>query len=105
MLPAALFAFALLPLVVAAIFSAIAWYSVPRPMLFAVAGTIEGYVVAAVVLYWALLPLTTIGISGASSGGTPAGGIAPFHRLLIGIPIAVTLHLLVLWGTHRAMLK
>ena len=105
MLPVAVIAFALLPLVVGTIFTAIAWPSVARPVLFAVAGTLEGYVVAAAILYWALLPFTTMAITGEPSGRTPPGPLTPFHRLLFGVPIAVTLHLLAMWCTHRVMVK
>jgi len=94
---------AALPLVVGCIFAAIAWPSLSRPVLFTIGGIVEGYIVLGAVLYWAMMPLTTIGISGVAPGETPAGPLEPFGRLLFGVPIAVSLQLLAMWATHRAV--
>jgi len=91
-----------LPLVVAAIFVAVAWPSLSRPVLFTVGGIFEGFIVLGAVLYWAFAPLTSVGISGVAPGEAPAGSLAPFGHVLIGIPIAVSLQLLAMWATHRA---
>jgi hypothetical protein len=94
---------AALPVVIACIYAGAASRTLPRPILFTVGGTFEGYIIAAAVMYWALAPLTSIGISGAAPGMATPSPLAPFERVVLGVPIIVALQLFSMWVTHRAL--
>ena len=94
---------AVLPIVIACVYAGAASRTLSRPVLFTVGGAFEGYIIAAAVMYWALSPLTSMGISGAAAGMVTPGPLAPFERVILGVPVIVALQLLVMWATHRAL--
>ena len=105
MFPIILLWFALLPIVVGFIYAAAAWYSLSRPILFTVGGILEGYIVATAVMYWALSPLASIGVSGVVAPGASMNPLAPYERVIIGVPIVVLLQLFAMYCTHRAIVQ
>ena len=105
MLSVLLILLAALPVLVGFIYTAAAWHSLSRPVLFAFGGIFEGYIATAAVLYWALSPLTSIGISGTVTSDTAACPLSPYERVIIGVPIVVALQLLAMWLTHRAVVQ
>jgi hypothetical protein len=105
MIPIILIWFALLPIVVGFIYSAAAWYSLSRPILFTVGGILEGCIAAAAVLYWALAPLTAVGVSGVVNPAAPMNPLAPYERVIIGVPIVVLVQLFAMYCTHRAIVQ
>jgi hypothetical protein len=94
---------AALPIVIACVYAGAASRTLSHPALFAIGGAFEGYVIAAAVLYWALSPLTSIGISGSMPGMPVPGPLAPFERVIWGVPIIVAAQLFAMWVTHRAL--
>jgi len=94
---------AALPIVIACIYAGAASRTLSSPVLFTIGGAFEGYIIAAAVLYWALSPLTSMGISGAASGMAAPGPLAPFERVIWGVPIIVVAQLFAMWVTHRAL--
>ena len=106
MIAALAITFVLLPILVTTLYVSRVRRTIRRPGLLALWGIVEGYLVVAAVLYWALLLLISIGVSGQSAGGSPAEGSPDIYfRPIAGIPIAALLHLFVLWCTHRGMAK
>jgi len=106
MLPTLVVTFAVMPILVAGLYARGIRNTIRRPGLFLVGGIFEGYLVVAAVLFWALEPLTSIGVSGVPPGDPSAAGpLDPYGRALAGIPIAALLHLFALWCTHRGVAK
>ena len=103
-MPAVLFAsLAALPIVIACVYAGAASRTLSRPVLFTIGGAFEGYIIAAAVLYWALSPLTSMGISGSAPGMATPGPLAPFERVIWGVPIIVVAQLFIVWVTHRGL--
>lgn len=94
---------AILPIVIACIYAGAASRTLGRPALFTIGGALEGYVITAAVMYWALTPLTSMGITGAAPGMAAPGPLAPFERVIWGVPIIVAGQLVAMWVTHRAL--
>ncbi len=93
---------AALPIVIACVYAGAAIRTLSRPGLFIIGGAFEGYIITAAVMYWALSPLMSMGISGAGPGMTP-GPLAPFERVIWGVPVIVVGQLVIMWVTHRAL--
>ena len=100
-------AFALLPILVTTLYVSRVRSTIHRPGLLAILGIVEGYFVVAAVLFWALRPLISIGVSGQPSENSSDWGLHDdiYYQPIAGIPIAALLHLLVLWCTHRGMAR
>jgi hypothetical protein len=94
---------AVLPIVIACVYAGAAGRTLSRPILFTIGGAFEGYIIAAAVLYWALSSLTSMGISGSAPGMAAPGPLAPFERVVWGVPIIVAAQLFAMWVTHRAL--
>jgi hypothetical protein len=95
-----------LPILVGSIYAARKWQSVRRPRLFLVGGILEGYLVVAVVVFWAAQPLTSFGVSGVPPGDPRAAGLLDgLGRFVAGLPLLAVGHLIVLWVTHRGLAK
>ena len=106
MLPAILATYVALPILVGFIYFARTRASMKRPRLFLAGGILEGIIIFAAVFYWAIEPLTSMGISGVAPGDpTAAGPLGPYDRALLGLPISGIAHLFVLWATHRGVAR